>query len=128
MRFVTFLIIIPIFSTWLFYIIGKKFQKYEWKAFRFAVNWTTIFYVIATNILLYQLFNQQFIGITVIVMLFLLAIILIIQRKKRTEVILWKGIKLLWRICFLIFFVVYILLIIYLIIREVLILNVITPS
>lgn len=127
MRLVTFLMIIPIFSTWLFYVIGKKFRKYEWKAFQFAVNWTTIFYLIATNILLYQIFEQQFIGITIIVMLFLLAIILIIQRKKRTEVVLWKGIKLLWRLCFLIFFVAYVLLIIYLVIREVLNVNGILP-
>ncbi|MGM8364231.1 DUF3397 family protein [Virgibacillus sp. W0181] len=114
-----FFIIIPIIATWLAYRVGNKIYKYDWQAFHFAVNTTTVFYLTAVNLLLIRIFDQQFIGITVAVLLFILTIILISQWKKHTEVILWKGIKVLWRITFLLFFVLYVTAIAYTLIQAI---------
>ncbi|MGM8211846.1 DUF3397 family protein [Virgibacillus sp. W0430] len=102
------LITIPIIATWLFYKLGKRVFSLDWRAFHFAVNSTTLFYILAVNILAKHILQQQFVGITIILLLVILAIVIIIQWKKNTEVVLWKGLKTMWRLAFLLFFFLYI--------------------
>ncbi|WP_373895927.1 DUF3397 domain-containing protein [Virgibacillus sp. CBA3643] len=106
--FIAFFITVPILATWIVYKISFKIYGHQWKAIHISVNWTTIFYIIAVLILVSNIFDQQFIGIMLILLLSMLAVIIILQWKMRTEVVFAKAFKTLWRLCFLIFSFLYI--------------------
>ncbi|UJL47844.1 DUF3397 domain-containing protein [Virgibacillus sp. NKC19-16] len=109
--FIAFFITVPILATWIVYKISLRLYDHQWKAIRISVNWTTILYMIAVLILLSDIFDQQFIGIMLVLLLSMLAGIIILQWKARTEVVLTKAFKTLWRLCFLIFLFLYICLV-----------------
>src|SRR5690625_4691849 len=112
------LVSVPLIPTWLIYMMSMKIYQHRWKAIHTAVNWTTIFYIISVLILFNQFFNQSFLGIISIAFVIMLSIIIIVQWKKDKEVSLLTGLKLLWRIYFLIFFLLYICLILFGIIHR----------
>src|SRR5690554_2210561 len=101
------LITFPFLSTLLIYKVSKKIVRHKLHALHLAINWTTILYILATIIMLNNIFEQQFIGIILGLILFLLAIIIIWQWKTKTEILFNRAIKIMWRLCFLIFFVAY---------------------
>lgn len=109
---IAFMITLPFIATILAYIIFKNLYSQQWKAIHQAVNWTTIFYIAAVTLLLTIIFNRGFITIILLVLLCMLAGIIIFQWKVNTEVELKKALKILWRICFLLFLISYIVLVI----------------
>lgn len=112
------LIFCPIIVSILIYYVSKFLFKHERRAFHFTVSWTTIFYIIAVVILIQYMFSIDLTGIVSIILLMTISIILIVQWKTRTEVILKNGLKLLWRFSFLIFIPSYIGLIIYYVLKN----------
>lgn len=110
---IAFLITFPLLPTFLTYKISKKIVNHKLRALHIAINWTTILYILATITMLKNIFGRQFIGIISALILFLLTIIIIWQWKTKTEVLLSRAIKILWRLCFLIFISTYTILAIY---------------
>lgn len=111
--FTFILIIVPVFSTILLYRLHKKIKKSSWKAFHFSSQVSSLFYIAAVTSLLYVLFEMNVIGKILILFLIILSIILILQWKQDTEVSFLKAMKLLLRISFLSFGLLYVLLIVY---------------
>lgn len=111
--FTFILIIVPVFSTILLYRLHKKIKKSSWKAFHFSSQVSSLFYIAAVSSLLYVLFEMNVIGKILILFLIILSIILILQWKQDTEVSFLKAMKLLLRISFLSFGLLYVLLIVY---------------
>lgn len=107
------LLSIPIFTTFIVYYISKKIFQHRWKAIHLSVELTAIFYIVAVAIFLQKHFHDQFIGWILIVLIVILACILIFQWKRHTEVVLRKGLKVLARISFLLFGLLYILFLLY---------------
>jgi len=116
-----FIITAPILITILTYYSLKFMYQNPHKAFLVAVNWTTIIYIIAVNTLLTYLFEGAFIGYIIVFLLCMLTIIIVLQWKNNTEINYQKALKLLWRLSFLSFFVLYISLVLYGILRGVLV-------
>lgn len=110
-------LVLPILISIAMYIIGVKLMKNKWKSIHKMVQWTAIFYVVADILLVKMVFNLQLTGYLLISIILILAFILINQWKKENEVSLLKGLQLLWRINFLVFFFIYIGFIIFLIIN-----------
>ncbi|RKQ37389.1 DUF3397 domain-containing protein [Oceanobacillus halophilus] len=106
-----FLITIPMIATALVYFISLKLQRIKKKAFHTAVNWTTIFYVIAVIILFQINFSIKSTGYILIFILGVLTIIILYQWKVGVEIELKKAFRVLWRFCFLLFLLIYILLV-----------------
>lgn len=115
------LISIPSVVTLLLFTICYRLKFNKWKAIHLSVQGSAIFYVIAVTILLQRIVNVNLVGYMLIVIILLLAIILIYQWRKITEVILIDAFKMLWRILFLLFFILYIGLLIYLLIDYLLV-------
>src|SRR5699024_6105419 len=111
--FTFILIIVPVFSTILLYRLHKKIKKSSWKAFHFSSQVSSLFYIAAVTSLLYVLFEMNVIGKILILFWIILSIILILQWKQDTEVSFLKAMKLLLRISFLSFGLLYVLLIVY---------------
>lgn len=105
--FIAFIITFPFLPTIFVYKISKKVFHHKLRALHSAINWTTILYILATTKMLNNIFEQQMIGIIIGLILLFLAIIIIWQWKTRTEVLFYKALKILWRLCFLIFLLTY---------------------
>lgn len=112
-------ITVPLFATLIVYMISRKVYAGKWKAVHKAVNWTTIFYIIADAMLLSIIFDRQFAGIILVILLLILTLIIIIQWKMNTEVLFRKAFKTLWRITFLLFLFIYICLLVIGIIQRI---------
>lgn len=113
MTFIPYILIsIPVISTIIIYQIRFKMIHNQWASFHLAAQLSAIFYIAAVSTLLHILFDSYYIGIILIILISVLALIIIIQWKKDTEVLLLKGLKLLSRISFLTFFIGYIVLLI----------------
>lgn len=110
------LIVIPSIVTLLLFTISYRLKRKKWQAIHLSVQGSAIFYVAAVTVLLQQILHVSLLGYMSIFIIVLLAVILIYQWKKHTEVTLISAIKILGRILFLLFFILYIGLLIYLLI------------
>ncbi|MEN2766549.1 DUF3397 domain-containing protein [Ornithinibacillus xuwenensis] len=108
-----FLITLPIFSTIVVYYILKYIYGNPIRAFHKAINWTTVLYILAVNTMLTYLFESFFIGDIFVVMLLILTFLIVNQWKRNTEIDYGRAFKLLWRLSFLLFFILYIILVVY---------------
>lgn len=109
--FIGLIVTVPIIATWIVYLISVKMYRHKWKAVHNAVNWTTILYIIAVGTLVKEIFGISFFGIILVIIISIYTIIVIAQWKIYTEVIFSKAFKVFWRICFLLFSMLYICLI-----------------
>lgn len=112
-NFMSFFITFPILATWIVFYISKKIHRHKWRAIHQAVNWTTLLYIFVSIILLKVIFEQYFIGPLLLLLLCMLTFIIVIQWKIKTEVLLVKAIKQLWRACFLLFLFLYLFLVLF---------------
>ncbi|GGA83838.1 DUF3397 domain-containing protein [Ornithinibacillus halotolerans] len=117
---IAFMVSFPILITIGLYYAFKFIYQNKIKAFHQSVNWTTLLYILAVHTVLADLFNHSFILYIVVLLLLILTIVVIVQWKKYIDVDLYKAIKFLWRISFLIFFLLYIALVFYGIVSEIL--------
>lgn len=101
------LITVPIITTISVYMICKRIVHYNLKAVHIAINWTTCFYIISSLILLKIILGRPFTGIIIGILLSVLTIIIIYQWRTKTEIVFTRAVKILWRICFLSFFILY---------------------
>src|SRR5699024_1264078 len=104
---------LPILISIVIYFLGVRFTKTKWKSIHKMVQWTAIFYIVADIILIKMILNVQVIGYTLIIIILILAFIIVAQWKKENEVSLIKGLRLMWRINFLLFVTLYIGLLVY---------------
>ena len=104
---ISIFITLPVFASMLVYIVSMLIERNKWKAIQKLVNWTTLFYIIAVTIMLTLIFDMGFTGIVLIVLLAILTLIIFIQWKNKRDVEIIRAVKLLWRISFLLFFILY---------------------
>ncbi|WP_010530441.1 DUF3397 family protein [Lentibacillus jeotgali] len=105
--FIGLIITLPVLATSIVYIIGRKVHQHHWKAIHTAVNWTTFLYIIAVITMFKTIFGRTFFGIILLILLTLFTAIVVIRWKMYTEVIFKKIFKVFWRICFLLFLLLY---------------------
>ncbi|RDW18459.1 hypothetical protein CWR48_12895 [Oceanobacillus arenosus] len=113
-----FLTTAPVVLTAFIYYISIKSHRPVWKAIHTAVNWTTIFYMIAVCLLVKIIFDITVTGYVSVFFLFLLGMFTYMQWRFHTDIKVTKAFKLAWRICFLLFLCLYLCLIITGIILE----------
>lgn len=104
---ISFFITIPLIASLLVYVVSMIIRRNKLKAIHRTVNWTTIFYIIAVTIMLSLIFDRSFIGLVIILHLTMMVIIIFIQWKTKRDVEITRATKLLWRISFLLFFILY---------------------
>src|SRR5699024_5950440 len=96
-----------------FFIYRFLYNKHgnNQKAIYKTIIFSTLFFIIGTLLIILSMFGSYFIGYILIGFLLLLGFILILQWKYYNEVILLKGVKIVWRFSFLIFLASYLILI-----------------
>lgn len=116
--FLAFFITVPPVIALILYIIGRKRFKSSMRTTHFMVNWSTIFFIIAVDLMAAMVFGKTMTGVIIVFLLLLLGIIIYFQWR-HGEIHFRKAIRLLWRITFLLFFLLYFLLLILGIIRQI---------
>ncbi|MFC3040234.1 DUF3397 domain-containing protein [Virgibacillus xinjiangensis] len=109
--FTAFFIAAPIIASLLVYQVSLAMGTKKRKALHRTVNWTTIFYIAAVGIELSIVFEVQLWGMILSVMLSILAALIFLQWKLTSEIIFSKAWKILWRLSFLLFSFLYVILI-----------------
>jgi len=110
--FIAVFITIPIFATLVVHFFAKKVFRTKRRAIFIAINWTTILYIVAVHLLIKIIFGIQVESITLILILLSLSAVHIFQWNTGREVSFIRAFKVVWRFCFLLFFVLYILLLV----------------
>src|SRR5699024_6442920 len=105
--------LIPFVLTYFLYRFSYHKQGNKQKAIYKTITLSTLFFIIGTLLIIHSMFGSYFIGYILIGFLLLLGFILILQWKYYNEVILLKGVKIVWRFSFLIFLASYLILIIF---------------
>lgn len=93
------------------YLISVQLYNSRWKALHKAVNWTTLLHMIAVPLLFKVIFGNSFIGIFFILLISIFTFIAVVQWKLHTEILFRHVFKIFWRVCFLMFTFLYILLV-----------------
>lgn len=105
--------IIPFLATYYTYKVSYMRSRNERIATHQSVYISTFFYVFGVMFIIKQMFGQYYFGFFLIGFIIFLSLVLIMQWKKNTEVLLFAGVKLVIRFSFLLFLAGYIGLILY---------------
>src|SRR5690625_7192306 len=105
--------LIPFVLTYYIYHCSYDKQGNKQKAIYKTITLSTLFFIIGTLLTIHSMFGSYFIGYILIGFLLVLGFILVLQWKYYNEVILLKGVKIVWRFSFLIFLASYLILIIF---------------
>src|SRR5699024_288700 len=106
------IIVSPIVFTIILYQENNLIYKHGWITINFMVQISAYIYLFSVTYMLDRLVPFTITGYIVIVILVVLAILLIRQWNKDTEVVLSKALRMLSRILFLLCFVLYIVLVV----------------
>ena len=110
----------PFLITLIIYMAVKFIKKNNVLALHKALDWSTLFYLVAVYFINSMYSDFPLISIITVLLLVVLSFILIYQRKSYNELNLLKASKIVWRLCFIIFFLLYIGYALYGIIRFIL--------
>ncbi len=117
--FIAVMIVMPFFSFFFMFVLAKTvFRRKGKRAFHFAVNGSTIFFIFAVHVLLQAIFQRSYIVELLIFFIATFMIGMILYWKKTGDVSLQRTFKLYWRMQFLLFTTAYIGLFIYGIIHR----------
>ncbi|CUA81041.1 DUF3397 domain-containing protein [Anoxybacillus suryakundensis] len=117
--FIAVMIVMPFFSFFFMFVLAKTvFRRKGKRAFHFAVNGSTIFFIFAVHVLLQAIFQRSYIVELLIFFIVTFMIGMILYWKKTGDVSLQRTFKLYWRMQFLLFTTAYIGLFIYGIIHR----------
>lgn len=108
---IAILITVPFVPMLILYFITKTITGHQQKAVHVAVNWTTFLYIISSLTMFYIIFGQMFIGIFLIIFLLLFTLLVIAQWRIKTEINFVRTFKIFWRVCFIVFFILYVVLV-----------------
>ncbi|WP_197046673.1 DUF3397 domain-containing protein [Oceanobacillus salinisoli] len=110
--FLAFFITIPAIASVIVYIISLKIFHSTKRAVHTSVNWTTLLYIIAVNLLIQNLFHMSTTGFILLFMLIVLTLTILYQWRNHMDIEFKKAFRILWRISFLLFMFSYVCLVI----------------
>ncbi|WP_053219772.1 DUF3397 family protein [Virgibacillus senegalensis] len=108
-----FCLTLPAVVSWLVYFIARKIRKNRLKALHVSVNYTTLLYILSVGVILHHLYETNYFGYIALFLLVLLSVFIIVQFKQRGEVLFRIAWRKYWRLNFLLFSLLYLLLVIY---------------
>lgn len=112
-------ITIPILAYILIFIISKQFTKNHRKAVNFALDGSTIFFILSVHFLVLTIWDKSFLWAIFLFMICCAMIFIIMNWKIKGEIIFNRIFKGFWRFSFLIFLFAYVGLTIYGLIQTV---------
>jgi hypothetical protein len=106
-------ITVPIVVYILIFMISKVLTKNHRRAVQLALDYSTIFFILSVHFLVLAIWGKSFLW-AIFIFIFTCAIIfVIINWKLKGEIVISRCFKGFWRFCFLVFFILYLILTIY---------------
>ncbi|MEH7110821.1 DUF3397 domain-containing protein [Neobacillus niacini] len=109
---------VPLLGFFIIYLINKLITKNTRKSVHKALDYSTILFIFAVHFLLLTILGKSFLWIIFLVLIIIAMVFVFIHWKIRGEIIFTKVFKGYWRFNFLLFFLAYISLTIFGILRS----------
>lgn len=104
---ITFFFTMPLLGFIIIYYLYKMITKNSRKSFHKALDYSTIFFVMAVHFLTITIWGKSFFGIILLIMIFIAMVFVVVHWKMNGEIIFNKVFKGFWRFNFLLFFITY---------------------
>lgn len=101
---------VPVITFLVLFFIFKARTKKTTRSIQLAADFSALFFIIAVSTLFYILFENHFIPWIVVSYLIVLLIVLFYQYVKNEEIIINRALRIVWRIGFIMMFMLYVLL------------------
>jgi hypothetical protein len=115
---ITIFLTVPLLGFFIIFIINKLITKNSRKSFHKALDYSTILFIMAVHFLVVTIWGKSLFWLILLVLIMIAMVFVLIHWKIRGEIILPKVFKGFWRFNFLIFFVAYISLTLFGILRS----------
>lgn len=107
---VAFFILAPFFLLIVIFYIAKLKTKNTQKAIQLAADWSTVFFILSVYFLIRTLFHPAIFFLLIVILLLLLLAAFYVYLKMNRKIHLKKLLNRFWRMNFLLFFILYIIL------------------
>jgi hypothetical protein len=107
------LITMPILVYFFVFVMVKQLTKNHRKAVQLGLDISTLFFILSVHFLVLVIWEESFLSIIFIFLLFCAIIFVIINWKVKGEIVFSRFFKGFWRFSFLVFFIAYLGLTIY---------------
>lgn len=118
--FVATLVMLPILSYIIIFIVAKKWIKNHRRSVQMAMDISTIFFIVSVHYLILAIWDKHLFWIILLIVLTIACCVVIVHYKVNQEIKFEKVLKGFWRLNFICFFCVYSLLFIYGVISRIL--------
>ncbi|MFZ7946753.1 MULTISPECIES: DUF3397 domain-containing protein [Bacillaceae] len=108
---------LPLLGSLLVFIVIKFFTKKSRKSLHAAVDYTTLLYIISVHFLIVTIWGKSLFWLIILLMILIAMVFVIVHWKVKEEIVLKKVVKGFWRFNFLVFFLAYLTISLYGIIR-----------
>ena len=112
------LVTLPLLTMIVIYFISRKITRSNKKSFHYAIDFSTVFFILSVHYLIVTIWDKSFFLILTSILLVIGIFIVIVQYKVREELDFTRVAKGFWRLNFLLFFVAYFCLSLYGIIKR----------
>ncbi|HEO8420722.1 DUF3397 domain-containing protein [Niallia sp. FSL W8-0635] len=119
-QLISFLVIFPIITLFIVFVISKLITKKHRFSIHLALDISTFFFILSVHFLIQSIWNTSLFIYIIIFILLIGMIFVIIHWKLKEEMEYKKIFKGIWRITFLLFFTLYVVLLIYGLVRSIL--------
>lgn len=93
---------IPYITFFLCFLVLRNITKRATFSTKMAADFSTVFFLLSVNGILFMIFNQNFLVWMIVLFLFFTIIILIFQWKVDSEIQVLRAIRIVWRFGFII--------------------------
>lgn len=119
-QLISFLVVFPIFTLFIVFVISKLTTKKHRFSIHLALDISTFFFILSVHFLIQSIWNTSLFIYIIIFILLIGMIFVIIHWKLKEEIDYKKVFKGIWRITFLLFFTLYVVLLVYGLVRSIL--------
>lgn len=119
-QLISFLVVFPIITLFIVFVISKLITKKHRFSIHLALDISTFFFILSVHFLIQSIWNTSLFIYIIIFILLIGMIFVIIHWKLKEEMEYKKIFKGIWRITFLLFFTLYVVLLIYGLVRSIL--------
>jgi hypothetical protein len=115
---ITIFLTVPLFGFFIIFVINKLITKNARKSFHKALDYSNILFILAVHFLLITIWGKSFFWWILLVLMIIAMVFVVIHWRIKGEIIFTKVFKGFWRFNFLIFFLAYISLTLFGILRS----------
>jgi hypothetical protein len=115
---ITIFLTVPLLGFFIIFVINKLITKNARKSFHKALDYSNILFILAVHFLLITIWGKSFFWWILLVLMIIAMVFVVIHWRIKGEIIFTKVFKGFWRFNFLIFFLAYISLTLFGILRS----------